>query len=178
MSEIWKEAAQPWEDAGAGKPPPGTSSCYELAPGLAARKGRRKLVVILGQRGPCGQGIWEGVPEPAQCGLSRLEIQSQTFYNPISQRHQVLPGHTAQLGHEVTTPNPSSQHSPEPLPLHHPCPHQAGTHLTENTVSWREEAPFLPLPAPNTLLYPHSSCPAPTTRSPSTLGHSGLLQEL
>lgn len=135
-------------------------------------------MVILGQRGPCGQGIWEGVPEPAQCGLSRLEIQSQTFYNPISQRHQVLPGHTAQLGHEVTTPNPSSQHSPEPLPLHHPCPHQAGTHLTENTMSWREEAPFLPLPAPNTLLYPHSSCPAPTTRSPSTLGHSGLLQEL
>lgn len=152
-----------------------------------------------GQEETCGNQGGRG--EPRNLGMGSAKLQENTGVtwfgqagdpsrqSQICQPHftgapgAAWPHSPAQLAHEVTPPNPSFQQPPEPLPPHHPCPRQTGTHLTGNTTSWREEAPGRSLPASPCsehavhLLYPHSPCPAPTTRSPSTLGHPGLPQE-
>lgn len=107
-----------------------------------------------------GRGEEFGVTRTSWCGLGRLEIQA------------IWPQSPAQLGHELTTPNPRDKNQKpkpsraEPLPLHHPCPHQTGTHLTGNTMSWGEEAPGRSLPAsPSSKQAVHP--PAPTRAAPA-----------
>lgn len=147
------------------------------------------------------RGNQGGRGEPRNLGMGSAKLQENTGVtwfgqagdpsrqSQICQPHftgapgAAWPKGPAQLAHDATPPNPRFQQPPEPLPPHHPCPRQTGTHLTGNTTSWREEAPGRSLPASPCsehavhLLYPHSPCPALTTRSPSTLGHPGLPQE-
>lgn len=130
------------------------------------------------------RGNQGGRGEPRNLGMGSAELQENTGVTWFGQagdpsrQSQIWQPHftgapgaawpkgPAQLAHEVTPPNLSFQQPPEPLPPHHPCPRQTGTHLTGNTSSWREEAPGRSLPASPCsehavhLLYPHSPCPA------------------
>lgn len=137
-------------------------------------------MVTTGERGPCSRETWEGFTGPARCDLGRLESQTgrARHCQPHFPHFPGAPGaawlHSpAQLGQELTPANPSLQQPLEPLPPHHPCPHQTGTHLAGNTTSWREEAPgrsFLPHPAPNTLctlLDPHTPAQHPPRGAPA-----------
>lgn len=147
MSEICKEAAQPWEDAGAGK----LHQAHPVPVNLPQ--------TWLPER--AGGNLWsprgEGTLWPRNLGrghgicLGRLEIQAGRA------RHFPSPFHRATRCCLATEPSPAGTRADATKPqlptTTRAAPSapslspQTGTHLTGNTMSWREEAPGRSLPA-------------------------------